>query len=162
MTPSLADRAGDLGQRVRWRLDRAAGTARLDNPPEGLRDFVVPVRPMLGGIGVAPDFGFAPFSAGDTGRLSVLPARPLSGPRVETADSITAIGQAGSLDEALRAATSGMVQWLAQDYGLTVAESSLVLGVAAEYRVVTLAGRNAGMALSLDKGRLADLRRRTP
>jgi acetamidase/formamidase len=217
MTPSLADRAGDLGQRVRWRLDRAAGTARLDNPPEGLRDFVVPVRPMLGGIGVAPDFGFAPFSAGDTGRfggnidfnglgegatiylpvyqpgamlfmgdghalqgdgettqwaletsldvefsVSVLPARPLSGPRVETADSITVIGQAGSLDEALRAATSGMVQWLAQDYGLTVAESSLVLGVAAEYRVVTLAGRNAGMALSLDKGRLADLRRRTP
>lgn len=217
MTPSLAGQAGDLGQRVKWRLDRGAGTARLDDPPPGLRDFVVPVRPMLGGIGVAPDFGFAPFSAGDTGRfggnidfnglgegstiylpvyqpgamlfmgdghalqgdgettqwaletsldveftVTVLPARPLSGPRVETADRITVIGQDGSLDDALKAATAGMVQWLAQDYGLTVAESSLVLGVAAEYRVITLAGRNAGMALSLDKSRLAALTRRTP
>ncbi len=217
MTPALADQAGDLGRRVKWRLDRVAGTARLDDPPAGLRDFVVPVRPMLGGIGVAPDFGFAPFSAGDTGRfggnidfnglgegstiylpvyqpgamlfmgdghalqgdgettqwaletsldvefsVTVLPARPLSGPRVETSDRITVIGQDGSLDDALKAATAGMVQWLTQDYGLTVAESSLVLGVAAEYRVVTLAGRNAGMALSLDKSRLGDLTRRAP
>lgn len=217
MTPALAGQAGGLGQRVRWRLDRAAGTARLEDPPAGLRDFVVPVRPMLGGIGVAPDFGFAPFSAGDTGRfggnidfndlregstiylpvyqpgamlfmgdghalqgdgettqwaletsldvefsVTVLPARSLSGPRVETADRITVIGQAGSLDDALKAATSGMVQWLGQDYDLTVVESSLVLGVAAEYRVVTLAGRNSGMALSLEKSRLADLTRRTP
>ena len=197
---------------MRWRLDRAAGTARLENPPERLKDYVVPVRPMLGGLGVAPDFGFAPFSAGDTGRfggnmdfnelgegavvylpvlqpgamlflgdghalqgdgettqwaletsldvefsVEVLPARALSGPRVETEDRITVIGQAGSLDDALKAATSGMVQWLDQDYGLTLAESALILGTAADYRVVTLAGRNAGVALSLDKARLAAL-----
>ena len=208
----LAARSTDLGQRVRWLLDRTAGTARLENPPAGLKDYVVPVRPMLGGVGVAPDFGFAPFSAGDTGRfggnmdfnqvgqgatlylpvyqpgallflgdghalqgdgettqwaletsldvefsVEVLPARPLSGPRVETADAITVIGQSSSLDEAVRAATGSMVQWLEQDYGLSVSEASLILGTAAEYRVVTLAGRNAGMALSLDKARLRDL-----
>ena len=212
MSLRLAARAADLGQKVRWRLDRAAGTARLENPPAGLKDYVVPVRPMLGGVGVAPDFGFAPFSAGDTGRfggnmdfnqigqgatlylpvyqpgallflgdghalqgdgettqwaletsldvefsVEVLPSLPLSSPRVETDDAITVIGQASSLDEAVRAATGSMVQWLEQDYGLSVSEASLILGTAAQYRVVTLAGRNAGMALSLDKARLRDL-----
>lgn len=211
----LATQASTLGQRVKWRLDRTAGTARLANPPLGLKDYVVPVRPMLGGVGVAPDFGFAPFSAGDTGRfggnidfnqigegsilylpvyqpgallylgdghalqgdgettqwaletsldvefsVEVLPSRPLSGPRVETTDSIVAIGQSSSLDEAVRAATGSMVQWLGQDYGLTVSEASLILGTAAEYRVVTLAGRNAGMALSLDKVLLENLPRK--
>ncbi|NBW09481.1 MAG: acetamidase [Caulobacteraceae bacterium] len=214
MSQGLAARSQGLGQRVRWRLDRAAGTARLENPPEGLQDYVVPVRPMLGGLGVAPDFGFPPQSAGDTGRfggnmdlnaivegatvylpvfqpgamlflgdghalqgdgettqwaletsldvefsVEILPARPLSSPRVETADRITVLGQASSLDEAVRAATGGMVQWLEQDYGLTVPEASMIIGTAAEYRVVTLAGRNAGLSLSLDKTRLAGLRR---
>jgi len=213
MSQGLA-RVPDLGARVRWRLDRATGTARLENPPEGLKDYVVPVRPMLGGLGVAPDFGFPAQSAGDTGRhggnmdlnligegatvylpvfqpgamlflgdghalqgdgettqwaletsldvefsVEILPARPLSAPRVETADRITVLGQAPSLDEAVRSATGGMVQWLQQDYGLTVSEASMILGTAAEYRVATLAGRNAGLSLSLDKARLAGLKR---
>jgi acetamidase/formamidase len=217
MSQGLAARAAELGARVRWRLDREAGTARLENPPEVLKDYVVPVRPMLGGLGVAPDFGFPPQSAGDTGRfggnmdlnqigegatvylpvfqpgamlflgdghalqgdgettqwaletsldvefsVEILPARPLSSPRVETANRITVLGQAASLDEAARSATGGMVQWLQQDYGLTVSEASMILGTAAEYRVATLAGRNAGLALSLDKARLAGLKRTAP
>lgn len=216
MSLGLATRSTGLGQRVRWLLDRAAGTARLENPPAGLKNYVVPVRPMLGGVAVAPDFGFAPFSAGDTGRfggnidsnqvvqgatlylpvyqpggllylgdghalqgdgettqwaletsldvefsVEVLPRRALSSPRVENVDAITVIGQASSLDEAVRAATGSMVQWLEQDYGLSVSEASLILGTAAQYRVVTLAGRNAGMALSLQKAVLADLPRKS-
>ena len=213
--PGLAALMTGTGRRVRWRLDREAGTARLEDPPEGLKDFVVPVRPMLGGIGVAPDFGFAPFSAGDTGRfggnidfnggvegaavflpgsqpgamlfvgdghalqgdgettqwaletsldvefsVEVLPGRPMAGPRVEDAARITTIGQAGSLDGAVKLASLGMLQWLAQDRGLSLAEGSLVLGAAAQYRVVTLAGRNAGIALTLDKAALATVPRR--
>ena len=213
MSLGLAGRSQGLGARVRWRLDREAGTARLEDPPTALADYVVPVRPMLGGVGVAPDFGFPAQSAGDTGRwggnmdfnglgegatvslpvfqpgamlflgdghalqgdgettqwaletsldvefsVEILPARPLVAPRIETAERITVLGQAPSLDEAVRAATGAMIQWLEQDYGLTVSEASLILGTAAEYRVATLAGRNAGMALSLDKARLAGLR----
>lgn len=216
-TPGLAARSDDLGARVRWHLDRENGVARLANPPERLKDYAVPLRPMLGGLGVAPDFGFAPASTGDTGRfggnmdfngivedvtvylpvfqpgallylgdghalqgdgettqwaletsldvefsVDVLPARRISAPRVESDHALTVIGQAGSLDDALRSATAGMIQWLEQDYGLTVAESSLILGTAAEYRVATLAGRNAGLALSLSKERLQGLRRRQP
>lgn len=214
MSPGLAARAGSMGRRVRWHLDRERGVARLEDPPERLKNYTVPLRPMLGGLGVAPDFGFAPASAGDTGRfggnmdyngivegvtvylpvfqpgallylgdghalqgdgettqwaletsldvefsVDVLPARPLATPRVESERAITVIGQAGSLDDAVRSATAGMVQWLGQDYGVDVAESSLLLGTIAEYRIATLAGRNVGVALSLSKERLHRLRR---
>ena len=52
-----------------------------------------------------------------------------------------------------------MVQWLAQDYGLDDRASSLLIGTAAELRIVTLAGRNAGVALRLSKDRLRSLPR---
>ena len=209
----MAGRMGALGKRVRWKLDRNAGTATLEDAPPALQGYEVPVRAMLGGIGVAPDFGFAPFSAGDTGRfggnmdyngivegatvylpvyqpgallylgdghalqgdgettqwaletsldvefsVELLPSRPLATPRIESADAIATLGQAGSLDEAVRLATAGMVQWLAQDYGLDDRESSLVIGTAAELRIATLAGRNAGVALRLSKDKLRMLR----
>ncbi|UNK42673.1 acetamidase/formamidase family protein [Luteimonas sp. S4-F44] len=208
----MVPQTAGLGQRVRWRLDREAGTARLEDPPERLRSYVVPVKPMLGGLAVAPDFGFGAPSTGDTGRwggnmdfnrivegatvylpvyqpgallylgdghalqgdgettqwaletsldvefsVEVLPGRALAAPRVEDATHLSVVGQASSLDEAVRAATAAMIQWLAQDYGLDVSEASMVLGTAAELRVVTLAGRNAGIALSLEKARLAGL-----
>ncbi|HEX2083010.1 MAG TPA: acetamidase/formamidase family protein [Xanthomonadaceae bacterium] len=213
MSLGMASRMGAPGKRVRWKLDRKAGTAMLQDAPAALQDYVVPVRPMLGGIGVAPDFGFAPFSAGDTGRFGgnmdyngivegttvylpvyqpgallylgdghalqgdgettqwaletsldvefsaeLLPSRPLATPRVESTDALSTLGQAGSLDEAIRLATAGMVQWLAQDYGLNDRESSLVIGTAAELRIATLAGRNAGVALRLPKDKLRMLR----
>lgn len=213
MSTGMAARMGGSAKRVRWRLDRGAGTAVLEDAPVALRDYAVPLRPMLGGLGVAPDFGFAPFSAGDSGRfggnmdyngivegatvylpvfqpgallylgdghalqgdgettqwaletsldvefsVDVLPPASLATPRIESADALATLGQAGSLDEAVRLATAGMVQWLAQEYGLDDRESSLVIGTAAEYRIATLAGRNAGVALRLPKARLASLR----
>lgn len=210
MSLGMAARMGALGKRVRWRLDRQAGTATLEDAPAALRGYRVPVRPMLGGLAVAPDFGFAPFSAGDSGRfggnmdfngivegvtvylpvfqpgallylgdghalqgdgettqwaletsldvefsVDVLPPAPLATPRIESADAISTLGQAGSLDEAVRQATAGMVQWLAQAYGRSDRESSLVIGTIAELRIATLAGRNAGIALTLQKRALA-------
>lgn len=214
MSAGMAARMRGLGNRVRWRLDRDAGMAMLEDAPAALSDYAVPVRPMLGGLGVAPDFGFAPFSAGDSGRfggnmdyngivegatvylpvfqpgallylgdghalqgdgettqwaletsldvefvVDVLPPAPLATPRVESDDAMATLGQAGSLDEAVRLATAGMVQWLAQAYGLDDRESSLVIGTAAELRIATLAGRNAGVVLRVPKVRLDALDR---
>lgn len=216
MSLGLASRANGLGKRVRWLLDRQAGTARLEKPPQALLAYIIPVKPMLGGLGVAPDFGLPAQSAGDSGRwggnmdfngvgegatvylpvfqpgamlflgdghalqgdgettqwaletsldvefsVDVLPSRPLAAPRIETPDRITVLGQASSLDEAARAATAAMIQWLEQDYGLNVSEASLILGTAAQYRIATLAGRNAGLALSLDKTQLVGLKATT-
>ena len=39
------------------------------------------------------------------------------------------LGQAGSLDDALRAATAGMAQWLEQDYALDLSETAQVMGI---------------------------------
>lgn len=65
-TRATAARAGDLGKPVRWTLDRARGIAR----PEGrLSGYEIPLKPMLGGIALAPPFGFASPSTGDTGRF---------------------------------------------------------------------------------------------
>src|SRR5262249_9020356 len=68
----------------------------------------------------------------------------VSGPRVELADSIISIGSqpefASSLDNALRMATTDMVQWLVADYGLEPWAAHLLVGTQAEYHVVTVAG----------------------
>jgi amidase len=49
-----------------WLLDRGAGLARLKRPGERLAEFTVPLRPMIGSIGVAPP-GNQSLSAGDIG-----------------------------------------------------------------------------------------------
>ena len=209
---ALAAQANALGKPVRWRLDRERGLA-LPPAGGGLDGLSIPLRPMLGGIAVAPGFGFPPMSAGDSGRfggnmdfnqivegttvylpvaqpgallylgdahaaqgdgetsqygletsmdvefsVAVIKKRALATPRVESATRLMAVGQAGSLDEAVRAATQGLVQWLQQDYRLSLSEASQLLGAAVEYRIITLAGRNAGVAAMLDKARLATLR----
>lgn len=210
----LAAKATDLGKPVRWTLDRDRGVAYPQNAA-GLKGFDVPLRPMLGGLAVAPGFGSAPISTGDTGRfggnmdfnevvegntvylpvmqpgallylgdahalqgdgetsqyaletsmdveftVDVLPGRSINTPRVESPTHLMALGQAGSLDEAVRAATSGLTQWLQQDYGLSLSECAQVLGSAVEYRVANLAGRSVGLAAKLDKRRLAGLKKR--
>jgi len=40
---------------VRWALDREHGVARLAEPSEALANYTVPLRPMIGSIGVAPN-----------------------------------------------------------------------------------------------------------
>lgn len=208
----LAEKAAGLGKPVRWTLDRTRGVAYPTQASARLKNFNVPLRPMLGGLAVAPGFGSAPISTGDTGRfggnmdfneviegntvylpvmqpgallylgdahaaqgdgetsqygletsmdieftVDVLRGQSIAMPRVESPTQLMVLGQAGSLDDALRAATGGMVQWLQQDYGLTLSESAQVLGSAAEYKVANLAGRSVGIVAKLDKQRLAGL-----
>lgn len=210
---NLAVKAADLGHNVRWQLDIQHDVATPSNSGGHLRNFSVPLRPMLGSIAVAPDFGFAPFSTGDAGRyggnmdyngvvegstvylevtqpgallylgdghaamgdgettewaletsmdvefsVEVIPAKFISTPRVETASHIAAIGLAGSIDDAAKIATSGMIQWLEQDYQLTPSESAQVLGSMAEYTISEVPDRNAGVVLRLRKDLLQRLK----
>jgi acetamidase/formamidase len=39
----------------RWTIDAAAGMARLEQPPDSLKEFTVPLKPMLGCVAVAPN-----------------------------------------------------------------------------------------------------------
>ena len=84
-------------------------------------------------------------------RVEVLPNRPTPSPRVENDRQIMALGYEGSLNEALRTATSNMQRWLASDYALNPSEAAQVIGTAAHIRISEAADRNAGVALILDK-----------
>jgi amidase len=64
-----AEHKDDKFQDVIWRLDAERGVATLEKPPARLKDLAVPVRPMLGCIGVAPGFGAAAVRTGDSGRF---------------------------------------------------------------------------------------------
>ncbi|MFT3978562.1 MAG: acetamidase/formamidase family protein [Sphingomonas bacterium] len=206
---SLAPEAVGLGKPVKWLLDRETGRARPEKAEGALAGYSVPMKPMLGGLAVAPGFGMPAISTGDTGRFGgnmdfnevvegntvYLPvqqpgallyfgdAHALQGdgettqyaletsmdvtvavdivkgpgvpmPRVESPTQIMVLGQAGSLDEALKLASTGMVQWLQQDYGMTLSQAAQVLGTAMRYSVPNLAGRSVGVAARIDKALL--------
>jgi len=211
-TPRVAAQAAGLGKHVRWRLDRDAALAHPVDGDGPMKNFAIPLRPMLGGLALAPGFGSAAMSTGDTGasggnmdfnavvqgntvylpvqqpgallylgdghalqgdgettqwaletsldvefRVELIKHRTIAMPRVESPEQIMTLGQAGSSDDALRIATSGMLHWLQQDYGLSLAQATQVLGVAVQYRVVNLAGRSIGVAASIDKSVLRTL-----
>jgi len=75
-------------------------------------------------------------------------------PRVESPTHVMTVGLGGTLEEALRAATSSLGQWLEQDYNLTPSEIAIVLGSSVEYSISEVADRNAGVAAKLKKERL--------
>jgi amidase len=211
---NFAPEATGLGKPIRWKLDRVAKRATPIGATGALIGYSIPVRPMLGGLAVAPGFGMPPVSTGDTGRfggnmdfnevvegntvylpvqqpgallylgdahalqgdgetsqyaletsmeitfaVDLIKGNAINMPRVESPTQIMVLGQAGSLDEALKAASTGMVQWLQQDYGLTLSQAAQVLGSAMQYSVANLAGRSVGVAAKIDKTLLPAPRR---
>ena len=198
-------------ERALWRLDGAAGTARLIDPPAALARFEVAFAPMLGCFGVAPPLGqaistatsgtyggnmdyrrfgpgttayfpvFAPgalfflgdghFAQGDgeivgTGietsfevefTVTVLKGRKIGWPRGETAQWLFTLGSARPLDQALQHATTEMIAWLGQDYGLDPLSASHVLGQAVRYDVANVFNPAYSVACRLDKRVLAAL-----
>jgi acetamidase/formamidase len=69
LSSELAVKMKDAGKLIRWRLDRQKLIGRPEKPSEHLQHYSIPLRPMLGCIGVAPPLASAPFSAGDSGRF---------------------------------------------------------------------------------------------
>ena len=69
LTTDYASEHKEESNNVVWDLDIAKGTARPAKPTDRLKDLVVPVKPMLGCIGVAPGFGGAAIRTGDSGRI---------------------------------------------------------------------------------------------
>lgn len=71
----------------------------------------------------------------------------LSGPRVVTRDYIISVGSQAefisTLDRAVQLATSDMVRWLTQDYGMEPWAAHMLIGAKGEYEVVTVMGSAA-------------------
>lgn len=77
-------------------------------------------------------------------RVTLKKAAKLTGPRVETADSIISVGSqpefVSSLDRALQLATSDMSTWLIDEYKMEPWAAHLLIGFQGKYDVITVAG----------------------
>ena len=71
----------------------------------------------------------------------------LTGPRVVTSDYIISVGSQAefisSVDRAVQLATSDMVRWLVDDYGLEPWAAHMLVGAKGEYEIVTVMGSAA-------------------
>ena len=68
LDPDMSVKMKDGGKSVRWHLDLQRGIATSERPGDHLKEFAVPVRPMLGCVATAPGFASAPPPTGDSGR----------------------------------------------------------------------------------------------
>jgi amidase len=195
----------------RWRLDAQSGSASLATTSEALKNFRVPIEPMVGCVAVAPP-GQESISTRDSGNFGgnmdynriregttvYLPVYQLGAlllvgdghaaqgdgeltgdaletsmeieftvdllrgfsagmPYAEDNDYWMAIGIAGSLDEALRRATTGMARYLESEHGLNSNEAAVVMGFAVKYDVADLVGTQVSIVAKLPKTTIAQL-----
>ena len=65
--------------------------------------------------------------------VDLLKGKSCGWPRGENADYLFAVGNARPLDQALQHATTEMLRWLAEDYGLDLHDAGILLGQCVEY-----------------------------
>ena len=170
-------------------LDFDLGVAAIENPSPYLQNLKVPIRPMIGCFGVAPEkeqfistitsgnyggnMDYRGFSAGVTAyfpvfqkgaffhigdghayqadgeilgtgieismdvtfTLKVIKDHVINWPRGENEIYIFTTGNVRPMDEALQHATSEMLRWLVDDYGLTIEDAQIIVGMHVEYDV---------------------------
>jgi acetamidase/formamidase len=83
-------------------------------------------------------------------------------PRAENTEFIMSLGTGGSVDEALRHATTDLARWLEKEYALSASEAALVMGFAVIYDVPDLVPPFFGVSARLPKSALRGLRRVPP
>jgi len=81
-------------------------------------------------------------------------------PRVIHPEGIKSIGIAGSLDQAMRLATTDLTRWLISDYKFTDNEAAMVMGFSAEYRIPDLVGENISVSVGVNQASLDQLKRK--
>ena len=67
--------------------------------------------------------------------VDVITGRSTNGPRAENSEYLMSSGIGNSLTDALRQATTQLVNWLQTDYALTPNEAAIVLGTAMQYDI---------------------------
>ena len=158
----MAVKMKDGGKTVRWRLDRQRGVAATEKPGDHLKEFSVPLHPMLGCVATAPGFASAPPPTGDSGRFG---GNMDFNEIVEGVTAYLPVNQPGALlyvGDGHAAQGDGelngnALETLEQDYGLTPSEIAQVLGTSVQLNIGEVADRNAGVAAKLTKARLQPL-----
>jgi amidase len=79
-------------------------------------------------------------------------------PRFENSDYLMASGIAGSLDDAFRGATTNLVRWIEQTYGLNPAEASSVLATSIVYDIAEVVDPQVHVVAKVPKSVLTALK----
>jgi acetamidase/formamidase len=77
--------------------------------------------------------------------------------RAEDAEGIMSLGVGGSLDEAMRRATSDMARWLEKRHGLSSSEAAFVMGMSLRFDIADVVAPGYGVVARLPKAALARL-----
>ena len=181
-----------------WEIDFEHNKVILKNPPKPLKRVEVPIRPVLGCLGVAPERGEAitTYTCGNfggnmdyygmvEGMTIYLPVfvpggllflgdghavqsqGEVTGAGLETSCEVTfevglvknnpvhirwlrgedktylyTIGNARPLDLAVQCATTEMVRWLMEDYGLSLEAANVLMSQSVEYEMGNLVSSN--------------------
>ncbi|MCJ7548245.1 MAG: acetamidase/formamidase family protein [Anaerolineae bacterium] len=90
--------------------------------------------------------------------VRVLKGKEIGWPRGEDADYLFTMGNARPLDQALQHATTEMLRWLAEDYGLGFGAGSTLLGQVVRYEVGNVFDPAYTMVCKVSKAVLESLR----
>ncbi len=80
-------------------------------------------------------------------------------PRIENNDYIMSLGVAKKLDDALKIATTGLLNWLQQDYHLTLQEATQVMSTTIEYNIPEIADPEVEVIAKIKKDLLKSLKK---
>jgi acetamidase/formamidase len=92
--------------------------------------------------------------------VHVIKGKRINWPRCVTTDEIVTIGNARPLDQALQHATTEMLNWLMEAYGLDEVAASHVMGQVARYDVANVFNPAYSVACRIGRSGLAGLARR--
>jgi acetamidase/formamidase len=91
--------------------------------------------------------------------VDVVPGSAPPNPRMENAEYLMASGIAGSIDDALREATTNLVRWLEALYSLNAAEVSSVLGTSIVYDIAEVVDPQPHVVAKVPKAALSALKK---
>jgi len=90
--------------------------------------------------------------------VDLIPGKSTGAPRFENDEYLMASGIAGSLQDALRMATTELAQWLERDYKLSPNESNVILGTSIKYDIAEVVDPQFHIVAKISKSVLASLR----
>ncbi len=202
----------DMPEREKIIWDIGSNGISLQKPAAALKQWSVPVVPMIGCFGVAPADGewistvtsgthggnmdYRRFGEGSTAmfpvavpgalffigdvhgaqgdgeiagtgvetaaevefRVRIIKRKAINWPRGEDADSIFTVGNARPLEQALQHATTEMLSWLEQDYGLDRVSASHLLAMHVRFDIANVFNPAYSVACRIEKRWLAEFR----
>lgn len=89
--------------------------------------------------------------------VDVVQGQSLGQVRVENSDSVMVMGTGGSLDAAMKSATTGLSRWLAAAHGLSPQDIAAFLGTAMQYEIAEVVDSEYDVVAKVRKDALARL-----